>query len=63
MKRTSSSAGESSEQIITGNDSTAKTGEIWCTTEVLMEEEERLRTPRGAPKNKLRWSGINNSRV
>lgn len=63
MKRTSSSAGESSEQIITGNDLTAKTGEIWCTTEVLMEEEERLRTPRGAPKNKLRWSGINNSRV
>lgn len=62
MKRTSSSAGESAEQIISGNDSTAKTGEIWCTTEVLMEEEVRVNTPRGPPKNKSNWSSLARSR-
>ena len=58
LKRSSSSAGESAEQIIPGTEANAKNGEIWCTTEVLMEEEERLKTPRDPPPCKLNWSGL-----
>ncbi|KAF1967996.1 hypothetical protein BU23DRAFT_541767 [Bimuria novae-zelandiae CBS 107.79] len=45
MKQIGSSAGDSSEKIILRNEPAARNGEIWCTTEVLMEEEERLKTP------------------
>jgi hypothetical protein len=59
MKRVSSSGGESVEHIIAGNETAVKNGEIWCTTEVHMEEEERQNTPR-VPQSKtpgLSWSG------
>ena len=58
MRRTSSSAGDSVEAIMPGSEAAAKNGEIWCTTEVLMEEEARLKTPRGPPRDKLHWSGF-----
>ncbi|KAJ4299926.1 hypothetical protein N0V90_005173 [Kalmusia sp. IMI 367209] len=64
LKRPGSSSGESVEQIITSNEAPVKNGEIWCTTEVLMEEEERLKTPR-AEYGKIpgmTWSGISTSR-
>lgn len=59
MKRVSSSGGESLERIIAGNETAVKNGEIWCTTEVHMEEEERQKTPRVAQSKTpgLSWSG------
>ncbi|KAJ4351844.1 uncharacterized protein N0V89_007188 [Didymosphaeria variabile] len=60
MKRVSSSGGESVEHIIPGNETTAKNGEIWCTTEVLMEEEQRQRSPRVAHGKapSVSWGGL-----
>lgn len=59
MKRISSSGGESVEHIITGSETAVKNGEIWCTTEVHMEEEERQKAP-GIVQGKtpgLSWGG------
>lgn len=59
MKRMSGSGGESVEHIITSNETAVKHGEIWCTREVLMEEEERQNTPRVAQNRtpRLLWAG------
>ncbi|KAF2439976.1 hypothetical protein P171DRAFT_369088 [Karstenula rhodostoma CBS 690.94] len=59
MKRVSSPGGESAEHMISGNETAVKNGEIWCTTEVLMEEEERQKTPRVVQSKtlSLSWSG------
>lgn len=61
MKRTTSSTedGDSVEQIIPGNEA-AKSGEIWCTTEVLMEEESMLAPKPAAKKN---WNGLGSPRL
>ncbi|KAK7178853.1 hypothetical protein DPSP01_000945 [Paraphaeosphaeria sporulosa] len=59
MTRVNSSGGESVEHIITGSETAVKNGEIWCTTEVLMEEEETQKMPRVAQSKSpgLPWSG------
>lgn len=64
MRRANSTDGESAEQIIPGNKANAKNNEIWCTTEVLMEEEGRQKTPRASQSKArgLSWSGLTPSR-
>lgn len=65
LKRRGSLSGESEEQIVDANEQPpVKEGEIWCTTEVHMEEEQRLRAPRTdyGRSEGMTWSGISSSR-